>query len=120
MSDAELFADTNRLLNLVLEADRQRHEEAEKRMAKIKESSARVMPRFSDAVQAQLKEARTSLSEGPAEESDPGSLMKSVNERARAIAEEARDKERRFKDELLQEMATQSELLRRIAKKLGC
>lgn len=119
MTDIELIADTNRLLQQLV--DFQTRQEAESKRAK-EEMDARMAE-----METKRKENTRRLMEGlgvqthdaALSETDLDEKMASVREEGKRRIEEVRQIESTFRDQLLAELRAQSELLRQIFERLG-
>lgn len=114
MDETALIAETNSLLKQMLEMNAAQKAEAERAQAEFEKSMQSM--RFSMKAEGGEPETSDEADDSPAKWER---RMKEVQERARKNIEELQAKDQQFKAELLRELAVQSELLNRIAERLG-
>lgn len=119
MSQEELIANTNDLLRQVIEINRKREEEHARSKVELEATFTASKQKREEALAAGLRAHGhpDEIAEGSDE--DWEKRMAEAQSRARENMEASRKKAEEHKDALLEEMRTQSELLRKIAEKLG-
>ncbi len=115
MADPDLIAETNRLLRQLLESDAEAREQSK--------ASRERLNAFREDLDAKREERRkTRLREDgfpeDASEDDLDARRKEAHRRSEENIAVSREREARYREELLQELRVQSDLLRQIAERL--
>ena len=119
MTQEELIADTNRLLARLLEIDEiQRVESEEKRKEWAEDREQREEDR-NERMREKLRERGVSEELLQGDNVDWEKRLQEVQEQQKKRIEEAKEREQKYKDDVLDELRAQTELLNRIAEKLG-
>lgn len=119
MADPELIAETNRLLQRFFDMRQQDKEAAEKHRLEHESWKAEQDENFQAGLREKLQERGAELEGFDGTMEDWEARMKAVRTQAKEKLEVEKVKERAYKDRMLEEMQTQSDLLRRIAERLG-
>jgi|GEM_PF-5743954 len=119
MDQASLIAETNALLKQVLDADAARKAEAEKQRAEFETQMGGLKERTSARTGAPRKEAGAEDADSAGDpDEDWEKRLKDAREKSRERMEQSAVREREFKAQLLEELRTQTELLRQIAERV--
>jgi hypothetical protein len=102
MSEADLIQETNQLMRRILEIEDERKRQEERSRIELEEMQERIKARTEEA-----------------EEDDWEARIRESQEEAAKASLEMKEKDEMYKQQLMTELQTQSELLRRIAEKLG-
>ena len=119
MTNEELLLDTNQLLRKLFEIDEQNRAQADESRASLKKQMEEVRARQAEAA----KSPSTDLSvQEPAPSGAPQdweTRQKVATESGKARMEEMRALDQKYKEEVLEELRKQSEILKQIAERLG-
>jgi hypothetical protein len=118
MSDSELLEETNRLLRKLVEIDEERRAENERAMKEL-EARRPMVELHNEALEERLKRMGIESEAAEVGENDWEKRLQEANRKTMENIETASARERQYKDELLAELRTQSDLLRQIVEKLG-
>ena len=118
MADDELIAETNQLLKRVLELDAEHRLETEKRIKELDDQRKEIKRRRQDEIAARLIEDGFSEADAHLSDEEWKERRWEAEKSAREQLIEAREREAKFRDELLSEMRAQTEVLRQIAERL--
>lgn len=118
MSDQELLADTNGLLRKLLDLEEQRRIESEKSLREMQERMERMHAESDAALKSRLQAKGLSIDDAESSDEDWEKRLEAARSRAREQAQEAQQRIERHQAAVMQELATQTELLRRIAERL--
>lgn len=102
MSEADLIQETNQLMRRILELEEERKRQEERSRIELEEMQERIKARTEEV-----------------EEDDWEARIRESQEEAAKASLEMKEKDEMYKQQLIVELQTQSELLRRIAEKLG-
>jgi len=119
MTPEELLADTNRLLRELAEAEAKVRADAEVKSAEFKEKMAKMAEEREAKQRELMKERGLPENELGTSDEDFDKRRKEAQERLNTNALAVRERESKFKDEMLAELRIQSDLLRQIGEKLG-
>jgi len=118
MTPEELLADTNRLLQRLVAIEDERKAEAERYRAESDFSLAEMKKKTDESMAQRLKERGLSEDAAAGGDEDWDKRFKAVQQKSRENMDAMRVKDEQYKEQLLQELRTQSDLLKQIAKKL--
>ena len=118
MPETDLIAETNRLLRTILDHDAAQRARAEEMSGKMEKELAEVRAKTDERLTARLREQGLSEAALEGGEEDWEKRREEASRRSKERMEEATAREARYKEELLDELRTQSKLLQRIAERL--
>lgn len=118
MPDTELIAETNRLLQRVLDLSEQRKSDSERGMVDFKAQMEAMKTKREEAMKTRLEEREVPTEVASADEEEIESRRKAALHRSQENIATMQARDREYKERLLAELSTQSDLLRRIAERL--
>lgn len=118
MSDTELIVETNRLIQRFFDMREEQRVEAERHRVEHEAWQAKQDAEFQEGMREKLVEHGASTEGYDGTMEDWEARMKAVRAQAKERLEAEKAKEREYREQMLEEIQAQSELLRRIAEKL--
>lgn len=119
MTHDELIADTNRLLAQIVQMDTERQAQAKKSEAEMEERMAAMKAKREEAMKTRMEERGLTGEAASASDEDWEARITQSRRQTEQNLEFMREKDREYKEQLIQELRVQSDLLRQIAEKLG-
>lgn len=119
MTDAELLADTNRLLKQFFEWNEEQKAERAGAEEKFKVDQMRWSEEQKEWKAKALREKGLDVDGLDLDDETFKAKFNEIREKSRRQIEEAKKREIRYREELMAELQTQTSLLRQIAEKLG-
>jgi hypothetical protein len=118
MTDSELLAETNQLLKRVVEIDQENRARSEAMRKENDRMHAEMDAKRKASMRSSLQELGLSVEDSDPSDDSWEERMKEVQRLSREKVELARKKEEHYRDQLLEELRIQSDLLKQIAEKL--
>lgn len=118
MTQEELLEDTNRLLRRLVEMDEEQRAKAESLKEERGARRKSTEQTANNAMKEKLRELGLPEDVTEPSEKEMEARLKAARERSKENLEIAKQRQEQFQSQLLEELQTQSDLLRRIAEKL--
>jgi len=119
MSQEELIADTNRLLQQLVASEKAQKEEAERSRAEFETKFGDLSAKREETLKSKLGQRGLPSDLIDTPEEDWEKRINEARQKSKENLELMRQKDEQYKEELMQELRIQSDLLKQIAEKLG-